>query len=238
MKTALASIAIGKRYTDLFERHSRRSFENYARRHGYDFLLFTREFRHLPGRSPAWQKLFLLEQPELADFERIVFVDSDIIISPAAPAIGDFVPRGRVGFVPEIPVFQSIPDWYQAFDLPVHDVIVQTGVLCLEPDHAPLLQKTLAYPETPLFEMPALSHVVCEANVGHAVDSRFNALVYPELLRKLPRWMIANKPIKEVCWKLGYPPMRKAYAKFSAENWFLHAAGAKRDLARIAPPTA
>ncbi len=235
MNAALVTIAVGERHRGLFDLHCRASFEAYARRYGYAPRVFTDLLAPLPGKSPSWQKLFLLQHPELRGFNRIIFLDADIVIHPAAPDILADLPAGRLGFVPEIPAPGTTPaDWHRAHGVPPHDVIVQGGVLCLEPGHHDILTAALPYPETPIYEMPALSHVVGESGLGHPLDPRFNALVPPLLGQALGSWMVDNKWIKETLWQTHYPPFRRALRRIVDQNWFLHAAGAKRDLARIA----
>lgn len=233
MKTALVTIAVGERYTSLFDRYCRDSFEAYARRHGYTPRVFTSLLQPLPGKSPSWQKLFLLDEPTLQGFDRLVFIDADIIIHPDSPDILASLPSGRLGFVPEIPRHGTAADWHRSHGVPPHDTVVQGGVLCLEPSHRDILREALAFPETPIYEMPALSHAIGSAGIGHALDPRFNAVVPLLLAQSLPDWMIENKWIKEAFWRAHYPPFRRALRRIATENWFLHAAGAKRDLVRL-----
>ena len=44
------------------------------------------------------------------------------------------------------------------------------------------------------------------------------------------RWIVTNKPLKEMLWHLHYPSLRRAVREVCENNWFIHAAGAKRDL--------
>ncbi|MDQ3116319.1 MAG: hypothetical protein M3Q86_06870, partial [Verrucomicrobiota bacterium] len=62
------------------------------------------------------------------------------------------------------------------------------------------------------------------------LDRRFNALVGTLMLDYAPRWIVTNKVLKEMLWRLHYPPLRRAIREICHHNWFLHAAGAKRDL--------
>ena len=228
MTTAICTLVVGERFENLFDEFSRTSWERYCAAHGYELFVFRKTFANLPGKSFAWQKLFLLEQPELQRFDKIVWLDADIIITETAPALD--VPPGKVGYVLEVPFTGSVESWYALFSLPPAPEIVQTGVLCLEPAHRPLLQQALAYPETGMYEMPALSWCISQAGVGHHLDRRFNALLGTLMLDYAPRWIVTNKPLKEMLWHLHYPPLRRAVREVCENNWFIHAAGAKRDL--------
>jgi hypothetical protein len=228
MKTAICTLVIGPRFEALFGRFCLDSWQAFCQAHGYTLQIFQKPFAALPGKSFAWQKLLLLEQPELRKFDKIVWVDADIIIKADAPAIGS--PDGLIGYVSEAAYASSIRSWYERFSLAPASDIVQTGVLCLEHAHSSILRDALAYPETTIFEMPSLSWHVSNSGLGFRLDARFNAILPLLIEEHVPRWMVKNKPIKEALWKLRYPPLRRAVREVCEKNWFIHAAGAKRDL--------
>jgi len=87
---AIVTILMGDDYIDVWETLSRRSWEDYAERHGYDLIVIT---THLDdsefgrARPIPWQKLLILDQPWSAAYERIVWLDADIVISRTAPDV-------------------------------------------------------------------------------------------------------------------------------------------------------
>ncbi len=85
-----------------------------------------------------------------------------------------------------------------------------------------------------MYEMPALSWSISQAGIGHHLDPRFNALLSTLMLDYAPRWLVMNKPLKEVLWLLHYPPLQRAVREVCDRSWFIHAAGAKRDLLKAA----
>lgn len=228
MKTAICTLVVGERFERLFDQYVVASWRDYCTRHGYELVVFRRLLKALPGKSPSWQKLFILEQPELQGFEKIIWLDADIIIAENAPPLE--VPAGKIGYIQEKPFTGSIESWFALFSLPPAPDIVQGGVLCLEPEHHAILQEAVIFPETSMYEMPALSTCVSRANIGHHLDPRFNALLGTLMLDYAPRWIVTNKLIKEMLWQLHYPPLRRAVREVCEKSWFIHAAGAKRDL--------
>jgi hypothetical protein len=103
-KKAIATLAIGSAYADRFARYCRAGWEAYAERHGFDLFVFEQPLdasTRARARSPAWQKCLILSAPPLAGYDRVVWVDSDIRINPAAPSILDGVPPERVGAIDE-----------------------------------------------------------------------------------------------------------------------------------------
>jgi hypothetical protein len=163
--TLLVTIAIGKRHGARWERYCRPGWERYARRHGYDLHCVSEPLDVSPraqARSLAWQKCLVLEQPFAEGYERVVWVDADVVINPEAPSVVEGVPVERVGAVDEFAGMPEldprrlpsrpmdiwdyhgremarnapVPDFYASWGLPRgFDEVVQTGVLVLSPRH-------------------------------------------------------------------------------------------------------
>jgi hypothetical protein len=109
-KRAIVTLAIGTKYVKMFDEICRAGWEDYAGRFGYDVIVIKEPLdtsERAMARSPAWQKLLILSQPWSADYERIVWIDSDILINTAAAGdVAAGVPVERVGAVET----WSIPD--------------------------------------------------------------------------------------------------------------------------------
>jgi len=230
MKTAVCTLVVGNRFERLFRDYVFTSWQTYCRSHGYELVVFRKPLTE-SRKSLAWQKLFILRQPELSQFEKIIWLDSDIVITLKSPPIE--VPAGRIGYTVDAPRFQSVADWYAQFNLPPANEVVQTGVICLEHQHDEVLQRALRYPDTIMYEMPAVSKCLSESGLGYKLDPRFNALIATLMLDYAPRWILTTKLIKELLWQLHYSPLRRAVHEVCEKNWFIHAAGAKRDLIKI-----
>ena len=103
-KKAIVTLAVGAHYAERFEQVCRKNWTAYAERHGFDLVVFKEPLDRsdrAKRRSPAWQKCLILSAPDVADYERVVWVDSDICINPAAPSILDGVPIERIGATDE-----------------------------------------------------------------------------------------------------------------------------------------
>lgn len=101
---ALVTLTLGSRHRDLWLAHARASWEDYARRHGFDLIAIDTPLDESPraqARSPAWQKLLILGHPPVREYEQVVWLDSDIVIHPQAPSVFERVPLDRVGAVEE-----------------------------------------------------------------------------------------------------------------------------------------
>jgi hypothetical protein len=168
MRTALVTLTIGDQYEKQWKDLCAPTWRHYAERHGYDVIAIDQPLDRSPRaqmRSPAWQKCLVL-RPEIAGtYERVVWLDADIVINPDAPAITNGVPVEKIGAVDES-VFPTVEknraywnwvasenqdsasfleycraamdarDWHAFWGLPRRgDHIVQTGVLVLSPSH-------------------------------------------------------------------------------------------------------
>ena len=103
-RTAIATLTVGAEYSRRFEALCRKNWTAYAERHGMDLFVFDQPLdlsERARGRSPAWQKCLILSEPGLRDYGRVVWVDSDICINPAAPSILDGVPQEKIGAIDE-----------------------------------------------------------------------------------------------------------------------------------------
>jgi hypothetical protein len=103
-RKALVTLAVGdafrRRWLDVCSANWRR----YADRHGYDLICLDApldDSERAHRRSPAWQKCLILGQPFSLRYDRLVWVDLDILIHPFAPDICDGVPIDRIGAVDE-----------------------------------------------------------------------------------------------------------------------------------------
>lgn len=115
MKKAIVTLVIGKTYEDRFNALCRESWSAYCARHGYDLIVINTHLdssERAQKRSPAWQKLLILSINGITSYDRVVWVDSDIMINlKNAYDVANGVPLDKIGAVESY----SIPtrDLYQ-----------------------------------------------------------------------------------------------------------------------------
>jgi hypothetical protein len=102
---ALVTLLIGDDYRRRWEKTFRGTMELYAEKHGYDIIALDRYLDASDfGRSrpPHWQKLLILEQPEVRRYEHAVWIDADILVNhhhaPCIVAAGGV--SDKIGLVP------------------------------------------------------------------------------------------------------------------------------------------
>jgi hypothetical protein len=135
MRKCLATLAVGDKHRQVFAR-VRPTWEAYCEKHGYDLVVFDRLLDEADARSPAWQKLLILDQPHTRDAERVVWLDCDIALNvQKAPDIAAGVPASKVGAVAR---HASVP--------PAWDKVMAAGV----PDMSQALAWKAGQPEPAL----------------------------------------------------------------------------------------
>lgn len=100
---AIFTILYGEKYVSQWKTYAEASWRAYAQKHGYDIILVTSPIqqRHdLSFRAIHWQKLFIASHPDARKYEKIVFLDSDIIINyHRAPCIVSANNSDKIGAV-------------------------------------------------------------------------------------------------------------------------------------------
>lgn len=126
MRKALVTLVIGESFNKMFNDLCRKNWNLYCEKFGYELIVIDTPLdnsERAQKRSPAWQKLLILSQPWSKDYNRIVWVDSDVLINTKhAYDIIDGVPEDKVGVVdaygiPTREIFEiSIKRMYESWD--------------------------------------------------------------------------------------------------------------------------
>jgi hypothetical protein len=103
-RKAMVTLAIGADYLARWQRCCERGWRAYAKRHGYDLLVWGAPLDNgdrARKRSAAWQKCLVPGREEVARYDRVLWLDADIIVNPNAPDICDGVPLDAIGATDE-----------------------------------------------------------------------------------------------------------------------------------------
>jgi hypothetical protein len=88
MKIALAVVAIGETYIEIYNKFFRESHENYAKKCGYDFKLQTDILdKHAFYNGISWNKILILKKDWASDYDFVIIIDADILININSPPI-------------------------------------------------------------------------------------------------------------------------------------------------------
>jgi hypothetical protein len=216
-KKAIVTLIVGDDYERMWTTHLADGWTAYGQRHGYDVFAVRKPIRPDPfARSVNWQKLLLCSHPRFADYDRLVWVDSDIAIhAELAPSIVEDVPEERIGAVlygdlqePELRDLVQAR-WLEAFralrgvdntgfwesyysreglEAP-SEPRFNTGVLVITPRlHRPFLENLFARHPRDAFdkEQTFLNHALLTDDLVHPLDPRFNRELGYEFLKHYP----------------------------------------------------
>jgi hypothetical protein len=101
MRVAVVTLVIGHTYLDRWKFQCEPGWRAYCQRHGYDLVVIDHALdtsARAQSRSPAWQKCLILDG--LTQYDRVVWIDADIVINPHSPPIPE-IPIEKIGAVDE-----------------------------------------------------------------------------------------------------------------------------------------
>lgn len=136
MKNAIVTITIGEQYEEI-AKLTHPSIKAYAERIGAEFIVLREEAKY-----PHWQKFRLFEL--LIRFERIIYLDTDLIIRDDCPNLFNEVPSDKLGifeegkFSPRGGYLQKAMEIYDMQLENWEDVYHNTGVMVVSRYHAQL----------------------------------------------------------------------------------------------------
>lgn len=218
-KVAIVTIVIGDAYVATWDRLSNESWQLYAARYDIDLIAITVPLdtgARAASRSPAWQKLLILNQPWARQYERIVWLDSDIIISRYAHSIIEYAgPPEKISLtvssdrmsMSERTIFlerlyngrikpsaeelmwaEETQKHYNIHNVPPQPYMFNTGVMVLSPQHHNELFLSCYEDEQTerLYEQPRLSYEIITRGLEHRISARFNWGIQEALLLYLP----------------------------------------------------
>lgn len=214
---AIVTLAIGQHYRDRWYKLCADNWHKYADLHGYELICIDKSFddsSRARSRSAAWQKCLILGDERVQQYNRVVWLDSDILINPDSPCVVSQVPEDKVGAVDMFAKLnESLPgknqrlidrhsqfwqssvrtaqDFYSKVGLlDIANNVVQTGVMVLSPYHHRSIFEHTYYSYEDIinghFEMESLSYELVKADCVHWLDCRFNTLWFECMLKDYP----------------------------------------------------
>jgi lipopolysaccharide biosynthesis glycosyltransferase len=103
MKTAVVTGAMGKalEYTD----YTLPTIKQYSEKIGSDYIFIGDNDRKYPEHRPTYEKYQMQEM--LKDYDRLVWIDCDIVVNPDSPNIFDEVPYEKMSALFESPTYSE-----------------------------------------------------------------------------------------------------------------------------------
>ena len=178
MKKLVFTIAMGKDYKNI-AKLTHPTIKKYAKRIEADFLCINNQ--KISQTTPHWEKFQIYEL--LNKYDRILYVDTDIIIRDDCPNLFDIVPESKLGMFNESPWTdrskELMIDICKAYDIKLpnwNGRYYNSGIIVISKRHKYLFKK----PEKEIFnfyEQSYLNMKIALENVDmHELDYRFNRM--------------------------------------------------------------
>lgn len=261
MKKALVTLAVGKRFARMVKEFCHTNWKMYAEKYNYDLiiiedLLDNTEFGK--SRCAAWQKCLVLSQEWSQKYDKIVWLDTDIIINPNSPDICEGVPNDKIGAVDEFSfptkadyntalsrmykhwdnlgynpsINFSAQAYYKNFGIDCNfEEVVQTGVMVFNPKiHKEVMEHVYYnYEEKGLnYEMRPLSYEIIKNNYHHWIDHRFN--MHIQFLKALYYPFLLQLDISKPSVLCKREIKKLCIESMFANSYFLHFTGATEEM--------
>lgn len=258
MKKAIVTIARGKRFERMADKYCRTNWQYYADKYGYDLVIIDKNLDEKDPRCAAWQKCLVLSQDWSKDYDRIVWIDTDIIINPNSPDICEDVPIEKIGAVDEFS-FPSVSEYktalsrmYKHWDNLGYNPsinfgaknyyknygiecdfkeVVQTGVMVFNPKlHKEVLEHVYySYEEKGLnYEMRPLSYEIIKNGFAHWLDNKFN--MHIQFLKALHYPYLLDLGLDKPSFINKNEILKLNIQAMFANSYFLHFTGATNEM--------
>lgn len=143
MKHAIVTIAIGEKYEKMGEiTHPR--IKKYAEKINADFIVINEP--KISTTTPHWEKFQLLDL--LQTYDRIIYIDTDVIIRNNCPNLFEIVPEAKMGMFNECPfterrdvAIEGVANAYQIKDFKWDGCYYNSGVMVMSKCHRMLFRK-------------------------------------------------------------------------------------------------
>lgn len=233
VKNAIVTVLIGKRHSNM-AKLTHPTQMSYALRHGLDYIVYDHEqyyIYHPDGSTSkllsnqpvvkktsgdftqpsfgAYNKLNIVEL--LENYERILHIDTDIIIRDDAPNLFDMVPNDKIGILSEENFFHKddraglIKDWCKKYNVDISKwggKYYNTGVFVMSRGHEAMLKSSSNFYDDNFYEQTGIN-----------INIFTNSLPIFELPYLFNRMSFMDEPLRE--------PRHSSYFIHYAGSWMM-----------------
>lgn len=151
-RRALVTVVVGDGYRRFYDAHIRAGHERYARQLGVPLVVLTRP---LSSRSvvdhphASWEKVKILEEPALAEFDRLCWIDADVVVLGEPPDPFALAKEGWLAVDDDtygVPAQAALGRRWWYGHLPERawpERVINTGLFVVGREHAPMLRAVL-----------------------------------------------------------------------------------------------
>jgi hypothetical protein len=191
-RRALVTVVIGEGYRRFYDTHIRPGHERLARQLACPLVVFTRPLHtrsDVDHPHASWEKVKILEEPELAAFDRLCWLDADLFVLGEPP--DPFALAGDGWLAVDDDTYGDPAQaelgrrWWYGF-LPEHawpSIVINTGLFVVSRHHQPLLRGVLDSYGGRWDQGPLSYHLLGEPD-GTLGPSHLNRLVIHHLAHR------------------------------------------------------
>ena len=229
MKICLVTLAVGPAYYGRFMQIFMRSQFEYTKRVGYDYKIINKSIDDGSAATISLEKQLLCSQPWAQEYDYLIFLDADILVSPDAPPIHVLCEgTDKIGVIDEMcqPTREerralhlrsgwekTVNEYYSMCQLDINtDYVYNTGVLVFQPKkHAEFCKaiydkyriNQMTHPRKYHYEQAVVNYEYQMADMCLPLSSQWNAV-----------WSLYKNTI-----------YTGELVDFMKENYFVHLAG-------------
>lgn len=175
-KRAIVTISIGDRFSRIAN-VTHPTLKTYANRINADFICINEE-----SETPHWEKLKLYDL--LVKYDRIIYLDTDIIIRDDCPNLFDIIPIEKIGmfnegrFSPrEASLREAYNEYNKQFPIKWNSSYYNTGVMVLSRRHRHLFFPPTKIVNMGMLEQGYLNMLIIDQNIQiEELDYKFNRM--------------------------------------------------------------
>lgn len=250
----IATVAIGELHRARYERVFRPSVERYAARHGFDLIVFGESLcppalRH--ATTISMNKLLIPFQPEVRSYDKVLVLDSDVLVNAKAPPFDRLELGNRVGIVDEWSqptpseraMFQEAhglettpSDYYRLAGLDLKtDAVLNGGMFICRPGlHGAFFEDVVdrrlaaqvGHPRGFHYEQAVLGYELWSADLPHLLSSSWN-IIWPRFRWTFRRSLAGDGP------QIRLKVLRFLDVLFRSSHFVHFAAGQDHDMAAV-----
>lgn len=187
MKRAVVTITIGKNYEEV-SNLSHPTIKKYADKIGAEFVVIN-NLRTLPH----WEKFQIFNL--LKEYERIIYIDTDILVRDDCPDLFEIVPMDKLGIFNEgkyAPRQESLMEAIRSYNEPLkkdwNGTYYNTGVMVLSRFHKQLFKIPNEVHNAGMFEQPYLNlRIINDKIPVEELEYQFNRMIIMDVLTGEPR---------------------------------------------------
>lgn len=191
---AIVTMALGKAYQERFERCFLPALQRYADRNRADLIIHRStvdDSKQATQRHVSWQKCPMLFSSALKHYQRVCWVDADMLFTEQAPNLFELGKFDCIGITQDQPSvrhpYRNSPQrYYRSFGLETgfhthRPFILQGGLILFSPDrHQEVFRRVYEHQYRDRlnhYEQPALGYEIISHESWELLDQRFNYLI-------------------------------------------------------------